>query len=122
MQLTRGMRHAKRSRPQPTLDMEALERLTLGDRKLQERILTTFLDHIPRARLVLAGGLESQELGEELHRLEGSCHFIQAPRLLRAVQERRSAQAEGWQAAMERIGRELDLVEEEIRRLVKSYP
>jgi len=122
MQLTEGMLHDERSRAQSTLDVEALERLTFGNRELQERLLTSFLSELPRLRAGLSGSPEGQEFREDLHRLEGSCHFIQAPRLLQAVQERRSAGPEGRRAALERIGRELDLAEREILRFVRSQP
>lgn len=117
-----GILHGERSGPGSTLDVEAFDRLTFGDRKLQERLLTSFLDQIAGLRAGLAGDQETQDFREELHRLEGSCHFIQAPRLLHAVQQRRSAGPEGRQAAMERIGRELDRAEQEIRRLVRAEP
>jgi HPt (histidine-containing phosphotransfer) domain-containing protein len=117
-----GILHGERSGPESTLDLEALERLTFGDRRLQERLLTSFLREISGLRAGLAGSQETEEFREELHRLEGSCHFIQAPRLLQAVRQRRSAGLEGRRAAMERIGQELDLAEQEIRRLVRAQP
>lgn len=104
----------------PVFNRVAFDRLTMGDPALQAQLLDAFLRELPRAResLPVAAVAGGQEFSDLLHRLQNTCQFMAADRLLsvlKAASGPRGPKTLTQRAsALHQILRELDDLEAEL--------
>lgn len=105
----------------PIIDLEHLQRYTLGDRKLEGEVLQLFADHLPRTLKTLQDSPIGRDWAMAAHTLKGSARAIGAWQLA-TVAERGEKLAASQAAATDRdaVLRQIENLAEETLGFIKA--